>query len=117
MSVFSSVPIRQMIPPSSLSLPPPQYLADLEGDPLLLHSAECQRLLMEAMKFHLLPERRLLLQSPRTRPRKATVGALFAVGGMDGTKGGPLPPAAGRGQRRAASAGINQPWQLLQIFA
>ncbi|XP_048827647.1 kelch-like protein 5 isoform X2 [Brienomyrus brachyistius] len=63
------------------------YLADLEGDPLLLHNADCQRLLMEAMKFHLLPERRLLLQSPRTRPRKATVGALFAVGGMDATKG------------------------------
>lgn len=48
---------------------------------------ECQRLVMEAMKYHLLPERRPLLQSPRTRPRKATVGALFAVGGMDATKG------------------------------
>ncbi|XP_023646482.1 kelch-like protein 5 [Paramormyrops kingsleyae] len=70
-----------------LPLLTPQYLADLEGDPLLLHSADCQRLLMEAMKFHLLPERRMLVQSPRTRPRKATVGALFAVGGMDATKG------------------------------
>lgn len=48
---------------------------------------ECQRLLMEGMKYHLLPQRRPLLQSPRTRPRKATVGAMFAVGGMDATKG------------------------------
>jgi len=42
---------------------------------------------MEGMKYHLLPQRQPLLQSPRTRPRKATVGAMFAVGGMDATKG------------------------------
>ncbi|XP_012686745.2 kelch-like protein 5 isoform X2 [Clupea harengus] len=65
----------------------PQFLADMESNPLLRDSVECQRLVMEAMKYHLLPERRPLLQSPRTRPRKSTVGALFAVGGMDATKG------------------------------
>lgn len=48
---------------------------------------ECQKLLMEAMKYHLLPERRPMFQSPRTKPRKSTVGALYAVGGMDSTKG------------------------------
>uniref|UniRef100_A0A673FPM3 Kelch-like protein 5 n=1 Tax=Sinocyclocheilus rhinocerous TaxID=307959 RepID=A0A673FPM3_9TELE len=58
-----------------------KFLADMEANPLLRDSVECQRLVMEAMKYHLLPERRPLLQSPRTRPRKATVGALFAVGG------------------------------------
>lgn len=42
---------------------------------------------MEALKYHLLPERRSLLQSNRTRPRKATVGQLLAVGGMDEKKG------------------------------
>lgn len=42
---------------------------------------------MEGMKYHLLPQHRPLLQNPRTRPRKATVGAMFAVGGMDATKG------------------------------
>ena len=47
---------------------------------------ECQKLLMEAMKYHLLPERRSMMQSPRTKPRKSTVGALYAVGGMDATK-------------------------------
>ena len=51
---------------------------------------ECQKLLMEAMKYHLLPERRPMFQSPRTKPRKSTVGALYAVGGMDATKGEPV---------------------------
>ncbi|XP_056265760.1 kelch-like protein 5 isoform X1 [Pseudoliparis swirei] len=70
-----------------LPLLQPQILADLESNPLLRDSMECQRLLMEGMKYHLLPQRQPLLQSPRTRPRKATVGAMFAVGGMDATKG------------------------------
>lgn len=42
---------------------------------------------MEALKYHLLPERRSSFQSPRTKPRKSTVGMLYAVGGMDCTKG------------------------------
>ncbi|CAF94206.1 unnamed protein product, partial [Tetraodon nigroviridis] len=70
-----------------LPLLQPQFLADLECNPLLRNSMECQRLLMEGMKYHLLPQHRPLLQNPRTRPRKATVGAMFAVGGMDATKG------------------------------
>ncbi|XP_068606667.1 kelch-like protein 5 [Brachionichthys hirsutus] len=70
-----------------LPLLQPQFLADLESNPMLRNSMECQRLLMEGMKYHLLPQRQPLLQSPRTRPRKATVGAMFAIGGMDATKG------------------------------
>lgn len=46
-----------------------------------------QELVMESLKYHLLPERRPLLQSGRTKPRKATVGTLLAVGGMDANKG------------------------------
>lgn len=42
---------------------------------------------MEALKYHVLPERRPLLQTSRTKPRKATVGTLLAVGGMDANKG------------------------------
>ncbi|XP_062333766.1 kelch-like protein 5 isoform X1 [Osmerus eperlanus] len=85
-------PSRQQYLPSLLAhirlpLLKPQFLADLESVSLLRDSVECQRLLMEGMKYHLLPQRRPLLQSPRTRPRKATVGVLFAVGGMDATKG------------------------------
>ncbi|XP_061101002.1 kelch-like protein 5 isoform X2 [Conger conger] len=82
---------QQHLPPllAHIRLPllAPQFLADMESNLLLRESVECQRLVMEAMKYHLLPERRPQLQSPRTRPRKATVGALFAVGGMDATKG------------------------------
>ncbi|XP_069487891.1 kelch-like protein 5 isoform X2 [Ambystoma mexicanum] len=65
----------------------PQFLADMETNALFRDDIECQKLIMEAMKYHLLPERRPMLQSPRTKPRKSTVGVLFAVGGMDATKG------------------------------
>lgn len=61
-------------------------LADMENNALFRDDIECQKLIMEAMKYHLLPERRPMLQSPRTKPRKSTVGTLFAVGGMDSTK-------------------------------
>ncbi|XP_004611701.2 kelch-like protein 4 [Sorex araneus] len=70
-----------------LPLLPPQLLADLENSSMFAHDLDCQKLLMEAMKYHLLPERRLMMQSPRTKPRKSTVGALYAVGGMDAMKG------------------------------
>lgn len=64
-----------------------QLLADLENNKMFSDDLECQKLLMEAMKYHLLPERRPMFQSPRTKPRKSTVGSLYAVGGMDSTKG------------------------------
>ncbi|XP_026872563.2 kelch-like protein 4 isoform X3 [Electrophorus electricus] len=70
-----------------LPLLPPQLLADLENNRMFSEDLECQKLLMEAMKYHLLPERRPMLQSPRTKPRKSTVGALYAVGGIDASKG------------------------------
>lgn len=64
-----------------------QILADLENHALFKDDLECQKLILEAMKYHLLPERRTLMQSPRTKPRKSTVGILYAVGGMDNNKG------------------------------
>ncbi|CAJ0963748.1 unnamed protein product [Ranitomeya imitator] len=70
-----------------LPLLAPQFLADMENNALFRDDIDCQKLIMEAMKYHLLPERRPMLQSPRTKPRKSTVGMLFAVGGMDATKG------------------------------
>ncbi|XP_025733946.1 kelch-like protein 4 isoform X3 [Callorhinus ursinus] len=70
-----------------LPLLPPQLLVDLENSSMFAGDLECQKLLMEAMKYHLLPERRPMMQSPRTKPRKSTVGALYAVGGMDAMKG------------------------------
>ena len=71
-----------------LPLLSPQYIADyIENEPVLKSDPECHHLILEAMKYHLLPERRSLLQSARTCPRKATVGYLYAVGGMDTNKG------------------------------
>ncbi|XP_015684681.1 kelch-like protein 4 [Protobothrops mucrosquamatus] len=70
-----------------LPLLSPELLADLENSPMFTTDLQCQKLLMEAMKYHLLPERRSMMQSPRTKPRKSTVGCLYAVGGMDATKG------------------------------
>lgn len=65
-----------------------QFLSDaVDNNPLFKGDDKCQRLIMDAMKYHLLPERRPLMQSARTKPRKSTVGALYAVGGMDSTKG------------------------------
>lgn len=48
---------------------------------------ECQQLVMEAFKWHLIPGRRSQISTQRTRPRKSTIGKLLAVGGMDGHKG------------------------------
>lgn len=77
-----------------------QLLADLENNRMFSDDLECQKLLMEAMKYHLLPERRPMFQSPRTKPRKSTVGALYAVGGMDATKGAALGQRRSKTQRR-----------------
>ncbi|OWF36475.1 kelch-like protein 5 isoform X1 [Mizuhopecten yessoensis] len=71
-----------------LPLMSPQFIADhVETNALFREDKECQYLIMEALKYHLLPERRSSFQSPRTKPRKSTVGVLYAVGGMDCTKG------------------------------
>ncbi|XP_046627116.1 kelch-like protein 5 isoform X1 [Neodiprion virginianus] len=71
-----------------LPLLSPAFIADnIESNEVFRDQRAAQDLVMEALKYHLLPERRPLLQSGRTRPRKATVGLLLAVGGMDANKG------------------------------
>lgn len=65
-----------------------QFIADhVESNAFFHEDKECQALIMEALKYHLLPERRSSFQSPRTKPRKSTVGIMYAVGGIDCTKG------------------------------
>ena len=65
-----------------LPLLSPQYLVDnVEMSPLFRDLSQCRELIIEAMKFHLLPERRFELQTLRTKPRKSTTGKLFVVGG------------------------------------
>jgi kelch-like protein 1/4/5 len=44
-------------------------------------------LIIETMRYHLAPEKRSAMQSIRTKPRKATLGALYCLGGMDSAKG------------------------------
>ncbi|ESO08187.1 hypothetical protein HELRODRAFT_75143 [Helobdella robusta] len=71
-----------------LPLLSPQFLADhVEMNRLFKDDPVCQELIFEAMKYHLLPERRVAMQSSRTKPRKSTVGTLYAVGGMDCSRG------------------------------
>ncbi|KAI5937095.1 Kelch-like protein 4, partial [Manis javanica] len=70
-----------------LPLLPPQLLVDLEESPVFTADLQCQKLLIEAMKYHLLPERKHMLQSPRTKPRISTLGALYAVGCKDTIRG------------------------------
>ena len=65
-----------------LPLLTPQFLVDnVERSPLFRELPQCRELIMEAMKFHILPERHFELQTERTRPRKSTNGKLFVVGG------------------------------------
>lgn len=55
----------------------------VESEELIRNTPDCKDLLIEAMKYHLLPEQRSVLQSPRTVSRKPTgqVPILFAIGG------------------------------------
>lgn len=59
----------------------------MESEPLFSADPKSRDLIMEAMKYYLLPERRATLASLRTTPRKSTVGKLCAVGGIDASKG------------------------------
>lgn len=69
-----------------LPLLAPAFIADHVET--LCSLTECQQLVMEALKWHLLPERRSQMTTThRTRPRKSTMGRLLAVGGMDAHKG------------------------------
>ncbi|XP_015172686.1 PREDICTED: kelch-like protein 5 isoform X2 [Polistes dominula] len=74
-----------------LPLLSPAFIADhIESNEIFKDQKAAQELIIEALKYHLLPERRPLLQSNRTKPRKATVGHLLAVGGMDANEGSTL---------------------------
>ncbi|CAG0883555.1 unnamed protein product [Darwinula stevensoni] len=68
-----------------LPLLTPQFLADrVATEETIKSSHRCRDLLDEARDYHLMPERRYLLQSFRTRPRCCfdVVGIIYAVGGL-----------------------------------
>lgn len=82
--------LPQVLSKVRLPLLTPQFLADrVATEDLIRTSHQCRDLLDEAKDFHLMPERRGLVQSFRTRPRHfndTSMGQIFAVGGL--TKNG-----------------------------
>lgn len=81
--------LPQVLSKVRLPLLTPQFLADrVATEDLIKTSHQCRDLLDEAKDFHLMPERRALVQSFRTRPRcyDYVIGQIFAVGGL--TKNG-----------------------------
>lgn len=86
----SRIPLLpQVLSKVRLPLLTPQFLADrVATEDLVRSNHKCRDLIDEAKDFHLMPERRGLVQSFRTRPRcyAAWIGQIFAVGGL--TKNG-----------------------------
>jgi len=76
--------IGEILASVRLPLLSPQFLID-EVEPAVSFSAQCKDLLLETMKYHLLPNRKL--KSLNNRARKGTIGVMFAVGGIDAVKG------------------------------
>lgn len=81
--------LPQVLSKIRLPLLTPQFLADrVATEDLVRTSHQCRDLLDEAKDFHLMPERRPLIQSFRTRRRHCNyvIGQIYAVGGL--TKNG-----------------------------
>ena len=55
-------------------------------EPLFKNVDSCQDMIVEALKYHLLPDRRQLMCGQRTLPRKSYIGQLFAFGANDSGK-------------------------------
>ncbi|XP_067826412.1 kelch-like protein 17 isoform X1 [Heptranchias perlo] len=58
-------------------------MSNVDTELLVRHHSECKDLLIEALKYHLMPEQRGVLSNTRTRPRRCEGASpvLFAVGG------------------------------------
>ncbi|XP_077998525.1 kelch-like protein 17 [Glandiceps talaboti] len=59
------------------------FMNHVESNNIVRTCVECKDYLIEAMKYHLCPEQRAILQSPRTRERRAEglTSMLFSIGG------------------------------------
>ncbi|XP_044758542.1 kelch-like protein 18 [Coccinella septempunctata] len=68
-----------------LPLLSPLYLTDrVASEELIRYSFQCRDLMDEARTFHLIPERRSLMQSFRTKPRASDInGFIYVVGGLN----------------------------------
>ncbi|XP_027513997.1 kelch-like protein 17 isoform X5 [Corapipo altera] len=58
-------------------------MSNVDTELLVRHHSECKDLLIEALKYHLMPEQRGVLSNSRTRPRRCEGAStvLFSVGG------------------------------------
>lgn len=72
------------------------------------HHSECKDLLIEALKYHLMPEQRGVLSNSRTRPRRCEGAStvLFAVGKAPPGRGSPLPRADSRANPLPRALGL-----------
>lgn len=80
--------LPQVLAKVRLPLLSPQYLADrVAPEELIRQSHQCRDLIDEAKDYHLMPERRALIQSFRVRPRCCdfVIGQIYAVGGLTKT--------------------------------
>ncbi|XP_014243355.1 kelch-like protein 12 isoform X2 [Cimex lectularius] len=69
-----------------LALLSPYFLVDcVEGNPIVADNPECLKLIEEAKRYHLLPDRRHELATQRSKPRLTsdTIEVIVAVGGED----------------------------------
>jgi len=65
-----------------------KYLTDhIDTDSRFKDDPNCQKIIIETMRYHLAPDRRSSISSNRTKPREATLGSLYCLGGMDSSKG------------------------------
>ncbi|XP_028406547.1 kelch-like protein 20 [Dendronephthya gigantea] len=58
-------------------------LSKIDNEPLIRVNMACRDLLDEAKNYYLVPDRRAQMRNQRMKPRKSTVGWLFAVGGKE----------------------------------
>ncbi|XP_074040860.1 kelch like family member 18 [Leptinotarsa decemlineata] len=68
-----------------LPLLSPLYITDrVRNEDQIRYSIQCRDLVDEALTFHLIPERRALIQSFRTEPRVCDIkGYIYVVGGLN----------------------------------
>ena len=76
--------IQSLLPLVKLSQLTPVFIADHVES--LCTTLETHKILLDALKWQLIPERRNLTDSSSV-PRKSTVGKLLTIGGMDQNKG------------------------------
>ena len=77
--------IAQLLSYVRMPLLPREFLMlTVESEDLIKSNSQCKDLLIEAMKYHLMPEMRRYLQTNRTKPRSTgeTIPIIFALGGQ-----------------------------------